>query len=111
MAKINGLDKLTYAELVELDGRVKAAMIDAQAAEKKALRGKMEELAAASGFSVAELMGGKRAGKGAAKGSSAAVKYRNPENHVETWSGRGRMANWLKEKIAKRGAKIDDFLV
>ena len=85
-------------------------MVAAQAAEKKALRDKMEQLAAASGFSVAELLGRKRAGKGAAKASTIAVKYRNPENPAETWSGRCRMANLLKEKIIKRGVKIDDFL-
>ena len=81
------------------------------ATKKKALLEKMHQLATEAGFSVAELMGGKRAGKGAAKASSVVVKYRNPENPDETWSGRGRMANWLKDKIAKRGVKAEDFLV
>ena len=110
MAKINGLDKLTYAELHELQGRVAAAMVEAKAAEKRAVREKMEMLAAESGFSIIELMGRTRGGRGAVKGSSVIVKYRNPDNHAETWSGRGRMANWLKAKIGKRGVQIDDFL-
>ena len=35
------------------------------------------------------------------------VKYRGP--HGETWSGRGKLPNWLKLEIAK-GAKREDFL-
>lgn len=37
-----------------------------------------------------------------------AAKYRDPETG-ETWSGRGRRANWLAERI-KAGGKLDDFL-
>lgn len=38
-----------------------------------------------------------------------AAKYRYPETG-ETWSGRGRMAGWLSERI-KAGARLEDFLV
>jgi len=38
-----------------------------------------------------------------------AAKYRDPETG-ETWSGRGRMATWLSEKI-RAGAKLEEFLV
>ncbi len=37
-------------------------------------------------------------------------KYRNPERPSETWSGRGKMARWLREKLAA-GAKLEDFAV
>lgn len=37
-----------------------------------------------------------------------AVKYRDPETG-ETWSGRGRMASWLADRV-RAGAKLDDFL-
>lgn len=37
-------------------------------------------------------------------------KYRNPENPGQTWSGRGRMALWLREKI-EAGRRLEDFLV
>jgi DNA-binding protein H-NS len=35
--------------------------------------------------------------------------YRDPKTG-ETWSGRGRMANWLKTK-QDAGEDIDDYLV
>ncbi len=37
------------------------------------------------------------------------AKYRDPKTN-ETWSGRGRMANWLKSK-QDAGEDIDDYLV
>ena len=39
----------------------------------------------------------------------AKVKYRDPKTG-ETWSGRGRMASWLKRK-QDAGENIDDYLV
>ncbi len=39
-------------------------------------------------------------------------KYRNPEAPDQTWSGRGRMAKWLKEKLeADPEAKLEDFAI
>ena len=109
MAKINGLDKMTYAELKELRDRVDAAMIEAQASEKQAVRAKMEALAAESGFTVAELLGGKAA-KASRKGGSVAAKYRNPKNPSETWAGRGRQPRWLADAL-KKGQKLESFAV
>ena len=106
MAKINGLDKLTYAELLDLHERVGVAMIEAKAAEKRAVREKMEALAAASGFSLTELIGGK---KGSVKGSKIAPKYRNPKDSSQTWAGRGRQPLWLVATL-KKGQKLESFL-
>jgi hypothetical protein len=41
--------------------------------------------------------------------SEVKAKYRDP-NTGETWSGRGRMATWLKRK-QDAGEDIDDYLV
>lgn len=38
------------------------------------------------------------------------VKYKNSDNPMETWTGRGRKPNWLTEAIAK-GKKLEDFEV
>ena len=109
MAKINGLDKMTFAELRELRDRVDEAMIEAQASEKRAVREKMEALAAASGFSVADLMGGKRGAKTSGmKGSKVAPKFRNPKDASQTWAGRGRQPLWLVAAL-KKGQKLESF--
>lgn len=38
-------------------------------------------------------------------------KYRNPDPPHQTWSGRGRMAKWLRDKIDDEDAKLEDFLI
>ncbi len=39
-------------------------------------------------------------------------KYRNPDDPGQTWCGRGRMANWLREKLdADPEARIADFAI
>jgi DNA-binding protein H-NS len=43
------------------------------------------------------------------KKRSVKVKYRDPKTN-EKWSGRGRMANWLKRK-QEVGEKIEKYLV
>jgi hypothetical protein len=40
---------------------------------------------------------------------AAGVKYRDPTTN-QTWSGRGRMPNWLKQKL-EAGENSDDYLV
>lgn len=39
-----------------------------------------------------------------------AAKYRNPNNESETWAGRGKQPNWLKQKL-KAGRKLEEFRV
>lgn len=52
---------------------------------------------------------GSRAGKVPGRTSDGKAKYRDAKTS-ETWSGRGRMPNWLKKK-QDAGEDIDDYLV
>ena len=111
MAKINGLEKMTFAELRDLRDQIDWAMISAQATEKADLKAKMEALAAESGFSIADLMRSKRGPKkGSIKSKKVVVKYRNPKDASQTWTGRGRQPLWLVAAL-KKGQKRDSFLV
>jgi DNA-binding protein H-NS len=106
MARNNGLDKMTFAQLRALRDRVDAAMVAAQAAEKKALRAEIEALAAKRGLSVAEALDI----RGTRKGSKVPVKYRNPKDPSQTWTGRGRQPRWLAAAL-KKGQKLDSFRI
>jgi DNA-binding protein H-NS len=93
-----------------------------------AVRKRLEQIARAEGYSIAELFGtrgtasgasaasaGTPARKGTRKpskmaGSKVAPKYRNPENANETWSGRGKQPRWLQAHTSK-GRVLDDFLI
>lgn len=102
------LDKMTIKQLMDLQARIEVAINNRKAQEKDELRAKMKEMAANSGFDVHELFGDRKVNS--RKGSSVPPKYRNPENHAETWSGRGRQPRWLAGQIAK-GKKLESFLI
>ena len=103
MATINGLDKMSYAELLKLEERIQAAIaakrVEDVASTKEALRAMAEK----AGFSLNDLFG-KRGGR---KGSGE-VKFRNPKSTSQTWTGRGRKPNWLVDAV-KKGAKLESF--
>jgi DNA-binding protein H-NS len=106
MAKLNGLDRMTYSELADLRTQVDRAMVDRQNSDRAALRNKMADMAKAHGLSIEELFGKGRKGKG-----SVAPKYRDPKNPQNTWSGRGRMPRWLTAATKGGKAKKEDFLI
>ncbi len=76
--------------------------VDAAIAERAAgLRKKLTSLSNGGGFAVGNPRKAARA--------AVAPMYRHPKTG-ETWSGRGRMANWLAAEI-KDGKKKEAFLV
>ena len=106
MAKINGLEKMSFAELAELRNQVDRIMVSKQNSERAALRQKMADMAKEHGFDIRELMDGRRKGKG-----TVAVKYRDPKNHENTWTGRGRMPRWMAAATKGNKAKKDEYLI
>ena len=85
---------------------------------RSAKRAELEKQLAALGYGSPKRRGRPRLnadgrGNGAAlrKGgkSKVKVKYRDPKTN-ETWSGRGRMASWLKSK-EDAGENIEKYLV
>jgi DNA-binding protein H-NS len=106
MARVNGLQKLSYAELAELRSQVDRMMVDKQSAERTALRQRMADIASQHGLSLDEVLGKGRKGKG-----RVAAKYRDPKNPENTWTGRGRMPLWMVAATKGNKAKKDDFLI
>ena len=70
-------------------------------------RAKVTALAKNEGFTIEELFGSRGRKKTRRK---AAAKYRNPANHAETWSGRGKRPRWFNAALAA-GKKEKDLLV
>jgi DNA-binding protein H-NS len=97
-------------------------MQDEHEQSRSAKRAELETQLASLGFGVPKKRGRPRASaNGSANGSGngptlrkarkgkVKAKYRDPKTK-ETWSGRGRMASWLKSK-QDAGEKIDTYLV
>ncbi len=101
------IEKMSLKDLRELEVRVASAIVKAQEREKADLKARIEEMASEAGMSIQEIYGSGR-GRGAGKGGKVAIKYMNPENKGETWTGRGRQPRWLSAKLSK-GAKLADF--
>lgn len=102
MASVN-VDKMSLKELVDLEARVRKAIMNAKERERSDLKNKIASLAENAGFTVSELFGG-----GRGKGGKVAVKYRNKDNPSETWTGRGRQPKWLAARLSK-GSKLSEF--
>lgn len=82
------------------------------------VRAQIIAAALAHGYTIDELFGSPQermpkaaASKGPRAGFKVAPKFRNPENLEQTWSGRGMKPVWLRDALAKRGTKIEDFAI
>jgi DNA-binding protein H-NS len=105
LARLN-LEKMSYTQLASLRSQVERAMVDKQTADRAALRQKMADMAGAAGLTLDDVLGKRRKGKG-----SVAIKYRDPKNPENTWTGRGRMPRWMAAATKGNKAKKEDFLI
>ena len=106
MARKGGLEKMSYADLVRMEADIGRMKIEKQAGERNAVRQKLTDIAREAGFDINELFGKAKKGKG-----SVAIKYRDPKNPENTWTGRGRMPRWVVAATKGNKAKKEDFLI
>jgi DNA-binding protein H-NS len=86
-------DEMSITEIYLLIGDAENAISQKKEAEKSQVLEEMKALAKDRGFEFSEFMSGKKPRK------KAAVKYRNPENYEQTWTGMGRKPKWLVEVL------------
>ena len=110
MAAASKYQKMSLKELIAEREDINAAITEKQAAEREAFKAEMEAKASMLGLDLGALFGGKR-GAGNGVRAPVAVKYRNPKNPSETWSGRGRPAKWIVKETDGDKKKFDKFLV
>lgn len=104
------LSQMSMDELLKFQADIEEVMKSKKAEELKSVQEELlllDHKAQQLGSSALELLGGK--GGKAAKVKSPA-RYAHPENPAETWSGRGRQPDWIKDHIANGGDK-DDLLI
>lgn len=91
------LSTMSHEELVALRERVNKAIVDEEAARRKAAVEAVKGVASQMGFSLSDLVDGKA--KGPSKASLGSPKYKDPATG-ETWTGRGRQPEWFKTAMA-----------
>ena len=101
----NSLDDMSYGELKQMEARIARLKVEKQNTERAELRERIVAMVKEHGFELSDIFGKGRKGKG-----SVAVKYRDPQNPENTWTGRGRMPRWLVAATKGGKAKREDFL-
>ncbi len=105
MADID-LNSMSLDDLKKLQKDVNKAIDGYEDKQRKAALGAVEAAAREMGFTLVELMGmpGKKTK------SVSPAKYRHPENPEQTWTGRGRQPDWMKDAL-ENGQSKDEFLI
>ncbi|MEQ3724308.1 H-NS histone family protein [Alcanivorax sp.] len=114
------LDELSVDELEKLIKQAESALDKKRKAELKNAQAVLEKMAKDLGVDPQDLLKNtadkkKTTRKKAAKKKTgvrrpAKVKFRDPNNSSNTWTGRGKRPLWLQDALSK-GANLDDFLV
>jgi len=97
-------NKMSIAELQVVIVEAEKAITSKKKEEKTNVLNEMKALAKERGFDFSELVGGK------AVKAKAPAKYRNPNNHNQTWSGKGRQPNWVKDTL-NAGKRLADIMI
>ena len=98
------LNTFSLKELKKLRKDVDKAITDFEARKKREALAELEKKASDMGFTLNELLGSGKVKK------VSAPKYRNPADASQTWTGRGRIPQWMKDIEAKGGSR-DDTLI
>jgi DNA-binding protein H-NS len=106
MARNGDLEKMSYAELAKMQADIGRLKIEKQSSERTALKAKLAAIATDAGFDLHELFS-----KGRKAMGTVAVKFRDPKNPENTWTGRGRMPRWMTAATKGGKAKKEDFLI
>ena len=100
------LHTLSLKELTDLRKNVDAAIQNFEARRREEALAELKEVAKKHGFDMSDLTGTSKKG---AKAPSV-VRFRDPAEPSNTWSGRGRKPNWLVQAL-DAGKDIAEFAI
>lgn len=108
-------EALSEDELNLVIERAQAALEQARKDRLDQVQEQVRALATSVGLSPEELVmqmhrGSRRSGKASLGNTDSNVRFRNPENQSQVWTGKGKRPKWLVEKI-EAGANLEDFRV
>ena len=101
------LTELSEAELTSMIENAQRALKEKKETKRKEVISKIKELAASIGVNVEITEGTKVSGR---KGSKVPIKYQNPNNLSQKWTGRGMKPKWLQTLI-EQGHRLEEFEV
>ena len=103
------LSKLSAQELETLAKDAAAMAEKRKEQEKKDLRSELVDRIKSEGYSIDDIFPGAGSSWSKAKALTG-VKYQDPSNPANTWTGKGRKPKWLVE-AESAGRSVDEFAV
>jgi DNA-binding protein H-NS len=103
---MTNLNTLSPAELQSLIKDAQVALEQKQVGMRKQVIAQIKDLAASIDVTV-EIIDNKKSKRAS---GPVSVKYANPNNPNQKWTGRGMKPTWLKALI-DQGHQLDEFLV
>jgi DNA-binding protein H-NS len=100
------LNSLSLDELKRLQKDVNKAVEGYEVRKRNDAFAAADAAAREMGYTLADLTGA----SSKKKKMASVPKYRHPENADQTWTGKGRQPDWMKEALAS-GQSKDDFLI
>lgn len=106
------LTHLSESDLAEMITNAQRALAQKEAVRRKEVLAEIKQLADSIGVVavVKESGEGLRGGMGPRIGSKVPVKYRNPSDSSQQWTGRGVRPKWLVA-LLEEGRQIEEFRI
>lgn len=102
------LSTLSAEELEIVIANAQKTLAERQRAERKDVITKIHALAGSIGLSVTIHEGAQTSRTSSRKGSKAPIKFRNPQDPTQVWTGRGVTPRWLKS-LLDLGHSLESF--
>jgi DNA-binding protein H-NS len=106
------LSKMTLEELISLRSQVDKMIKEYQVGQKKDLRRRFKAMAAEMGLTIDEVLGLTPASAPVAqiRKRNYVIKYQNPANPSQTWTGLGMKPRWVRAHL-EQGGSIEELLI
>jgi DNA-binding protein H-NS len=104
----SNLHELSESELAAVIDNAQKALRDRQDGKRREGIAKIREIANSIGVNVE--ISDQPDKPSPRKGGKVAVKYQNPANPSNRWTGRGMKPKWLRE-LLEQGHQIEEFVV
>ena len=103
--------KITLTDLNTIQANLAKGIELRKVADKVEWSNQLKDLIKKSGYTLEELAGDtKLSSKDKTVKEKMPPKYRNPDNHEETWTGMGAKKKWLVAML-ENGRTLDEFLI
>lgn len=101
------LQELSETELASVIENARKALQTRQDSKRKEGIAKIKELAASIGITVEIVESSKPSSR---KGTKVPVKYKDPANPSNQWTGRGVTPRWLQDFL-QQGRSLEEFAI